>query len=115
MIFEFSVVSLLIGTALCIISVLGVLKLPDFMSRFHASTILVTLGTLFLLIPVALKSVQTGELGYAKSALILLAATWLAGAVGSHAMARAMFARGLKPNNLVKDQLAEKISEADKK
>ncbi len=105
---ELTAVSLLLGTALCIISALGILRLPDFMSRFHASTILVTLGTLFLLIPVALYSKTTGELGYAKSAVILLIATWVAGAVGSHAMARAMFKRGMKPNNLVKDQTGEK-------
>ncbi|MFH1470680.1 MAG: monovalent cation/H(+) antiporter subunit G, partial [Candidatus Micrarchaeota archaeon] len=79
MIYELSVISLLIGVALCIISVIGVLRMPDFMSRFHSSTILVTLGTLFLLIPVALFSVQSNDLGYARSALILLAVTWVAG------------------------------------
>ncbi|MFH0817658.1 MAG: monovalent cation/H(+) antiporter subunit G [Candidatus Micrarchaeota archaeon] len=108
MIYEFSALSLLLGVALCMISVLGVLRMPDFMSRFHASTILVTLGTLFILIPVGLHSKTTGDLGYAKSALILLIATWAAGAVGSHAMARAMFSRGMKPKNLIKDQTLEK-------
>ena len=108
MIYEISTGSLLLGTALCMISVFGVLRLPDFMSRFHASTILVTLGTLFILLPVGLYSYETGELGYVKSALILLVVTWLGGAVGSHALARAMFKRGLKPGNLVKDQMGEK-------
>jgi monovalent cation/proton antiporter MnhG/PhaG subunit len=114
MITEISIVSLFLGTALCIIGVIGVLRMPDFMNRFHATTIIVTLGTFFILLPVALFSVKEdpgapfsltiGELGYAKSAFILLVATWVGGAVGSHAMARAMFKRGMKPDNLIKDQ-----------
>ena len=108
MINEISIASLFLGTALCIISVIGVLRMPDFMNRFHATTILVTLGTFFTIFPVALFSVTTGDAGYAKSAVILLATTWLGGAVGSHALARAMFKRGLKPKNLVKDQMEER-------
>jgi len=108
MINEISIVSLFLGTALCIIGVIGVLRMPDFMNRFHATTIIVTLGTFFILLPVALFSLLSGEPGYAKSAFILLVVTWAGGAVGSHAMARAMFKRGMKPNNLIKDQTEEK-------
>lgn len=107
MINEISIASLFLGTALCIIGVIGALRMPDYMNRFHATTIIVTLGTLFLLLPVGLFSIRTGDWGYAKSAIILLVVTWLGGAVGSHAMARAMFRRGMKPGNLVKDQMEE--------
>lgn len=105
MISEITLASLFLGTILSTIGVIGVIRMPDFMSRFHASTIIVTLGTLFLLLPIGLFSLKTGDPGYAKSALILLVATWVAGAVGSHALARAMFRRGERPKNLVKDEL----------
>ena len=103
-----STASLFVGIALCIIGVIGILRMPDFMNRFHASTIITTLGTAFLLFPVGLASFESGEFGYARSAIILLASVWLAGAVGSHAIARAMFKRGIKPGNLVKDQMEER-------
>jgi multicomponent Na+:H+ antiporter subunit G len=100
--------SLFIGTALCMVGVIGILRMPDFMNRFHAGTVITTLGTGFLLLPVGLASIESGDAGYAKSALLLLAAVWLSGAVGSHAIARAMFRRGIKPENLVRDQMGEK-------
>lgn len=103
-----STASLFIGTILCTIGAIGVVRMPDYMNRFHASTIIVTLGTLFILLPVGMHSINTGDLGYAKSAIILLFATWIAGAVGSHALAQAMFARNKKPGNLVKDDLQKK-------
>ncbi|MFH1447821.1 MAG: monovalent cation/H(+) antiporter subunit G [Candidatus Micrarchaeota archaeon] len=107
MITEISTISLFIGTALCCIGTIGILRMPDFMNRLHSGTIITTLGTFFLLIPVGLSGLKTGDVGYVKSAIILLVVLWLGSAIGSHAIARAMFKMGIKPDNLVNDQMVE--------
>ncbi len=107
MINEISLVSLFVGTALCGIGTMGILRLPDFMNRLHAGTVITTLGSFFILLPVALYSIETGDSNYLKSAIILLFSIWIGGAVGSHSISRAMFSKGMAPSNLVKNQMEE--------
>jgi multicomponent Na+:H+ antiporter subunit G len=82
------------GSGFVIIGGVGLLRLPDFYTRIHAAGITDTLGTWLILLGLMLHEGLT--LGAAKIAMLLffLLAT---GPLGSHALAKAAYLRGLDP------------------
>lgn len=86
------------------IGVLGVLRMPDFMNRMHSTTIITTFGIVLTMLGAVAFSVEAGDFSYAKSALMIAGFVMLTGAIGSHAVARACFTRGIVPKNLVKNE-----------
>ena len=72
------------GSVFCIISAIGVLRLPDYFSRIHAAGILDSTGTgALILVTVKL--------------LMILAIIVITGPTATHALARAALHGGLTP------------------
>jgi len=96
-----------LGALFCAIGVLGVLRMPFFMSRCHAATIVTTLGTMLVMGGVAYYGLRTGEIDYSKNALLVLFAVMFTCPIASHAIMRASFKRNIRPENLVEDHFDE--------
>ena len=85
---------LVTGAFFCVVGGLGLLRLPDFYSRMHGGGITDTLGAGLILVGLM---VQGGwGLNTAKLILILLLLL-LTSPTGTHAVAKAAFTSGLKP------------------
>ena len=85
---------LVLGAIFCVIGGLGLLRLPDFYSRMHGGGITDTLGAGLIL--VGLMVLGGWSLITVKLILILLFLL-LTSPTGTHAVARAAFASGLRP------------------
>ena len=82
------------GSVFCIISAIGVLRLPDYFSRIHAAGILDSTGTGALILGLMLQggfTLVTGKL------LMILAIIVITGPTATHALARAALHGGLTP------------------
>jgi multicomponent Na+:H+ antiporter subunit G len=86
--------SLLAGGAFCIVGAAGLLRMPDFYTRMHAASVVDTLGAGFMLLGMAL---QAGLTLVTVKLLMIGALLLFASPTATHALARAGFARGLKP------------------
>jgi monovalent cation/proton antiporter MnhG/PhaG subunit len=89
-----------IGLLFSLVGVLGVLRLPDFMNRLHATTMIATAGTGLAMLGLCAYAAESGEWGFAKGAAVIAAAVMLGAAMGSHSLARACFRSGTVPENL---------------
>ena len=92
---------LLLGSVLCITGGLGLLRLPDFFSRVHASGLTETLATPMLLIGLLLQMDWSLDLLKVLFIGILVLAT---NPTATHAMAKAALHGGMRP-------MAEKLAE----
>ena len=98
---------LLLGSFLCITGGLGLLRLPDFFSRLHASGLTETIATPMLLIGLMLQMDWSLDLLKVLFIGILVLAT---NPTAAHAMAKAALHGGMRP---LAAKLAEKrISKA---
>ena len=93
-----------LGLLFSTVGVLGVLRMPDYMNRFHATTVINTFGAGFAMLGVAAYGVVNNEWLYVKTAILIIAAIMLTGAISSHALARACFRRGMYPENLAANE-----------
>ncbi|MBE0546854.1 MAG: monovalent cation/H(+) antiporter subunit G [Rubrivivax sp.] len=85
---------LLAGSAFCIVGATGLLRMPDFYTRMHAASVVDTLGAGFMLLGLLL---QAGLTLVAVKLVMIGALLLLTSPTATHALARAGFARGLKP------------------
>ena len=82
------------GSVFCIISAIGVLRLPDYFSRIHAADILDSTGTGALILGLML---QGGFTLVTVKLLMILAIIVITGPTATHALARAALHGGLTP------------------
>ena len=82
------------GSVFCIISAIGVLRLPDYFSRIHAAGILDSTGTGALILGLML---QGGFTLVTVKLLMILAIIIITGPTATHALARAALHGGLTP------------------
>ncbi len=85
---------LLAGAVFSLIGAWGLLRMPDFYTRMHASSVLETLGAGFILLGLMLQAgltLVTGKL------LMIGLLIYFASPTASHALARAAMVRGIKP------------------
>jgi len=82
------------GSVFCIISAVGVLRLPDYFSRIHAAGILDSTGTGALILGLML---QGGFTLVTVKLLMILAIIVITGPTATHALARAALHGGLTP------------------
>lgn len=90
----FSVLFIILGIAFILMGSIGIIRLPDFYSRSHASSKSDTLGILFVIGGLIIYE------GFTQSSLKLLFIIifiWLSNPIGSHALARAALKKGIKP------------------
>ncbi|MDF6018200.1 monovalent cation/H(+) antiporter subunit G [Streptomyces sp. JH34] len=98
-----------LGAAICLLGVVGMLKLPDVLSRSHAATKPQTLGLLLVLAGVALR-LRSG-MDFATLALIGFFQL-MTGPVASHLVARSAYRTGqIERGELLFDDLDAQLTE----
>jgi len=98
-------VCFLLGALLALLAAIGVLRLPDLLSRMHAATKPQVLGAVLVMVGVALRVRQPGILGLLALVVLLQMATSV---VSSHMVGRASFRAGqVRHDLLVVDELSE--------
>ncbi|MCW2771291.1 MAG: Na+/H+ antiporter subunit [Aeromicrobium sp.] len=100
-------VCFVLGALLGLIAAIGVLRLPDLLSRMHAATKPQVLGTLLVLIGLGLRLRDPGTIGI----LVLIAlAQMLTTPVANHMVGRASFRAGqVRGDHLVVNDLEDGI------
>ena len=88
------IVLVVVGILFMLMGSVGILRLPDFYSRSHATSKSDTLGILFVIAGLVVYEGLT--LSSLKLSLIVLFIA-LANPIGTHALARSALRRGLKP------------------
>jgi len=102
-------VLVLLGAAICLLGVIGMLRLPDVLSRSHAATKPQTLGILLVLVGVGLR-LRSG-MDLATLALIGFF-QMLTGPVASHLVARSAYRTGqVDHEELLFDELDEQLTD----
>ena len=86
--------SLVLGSLFCIIGGIGLLRLPDFYSRIHASGITDTLGAGLVLVGLM---VQGGLSLVTVKLIMIFLLLFLVSPTSTHSVAKAAFTSGLKP------------------
>ena len=101
-------VCILLGAFLTLLAAVGVLRMPDLLSRMHAATKPQTLGTVLVMTGVGLRLRDPGVVGL----LVLIVLLQLASSVvSSHMVGRASFRAGqVRHDLLVVDELSEEPS-----
>ncbi|MFH8473595.1 monovalent cation/H(+) antiporter subunit G [Streptomyces sp. NPDC018000] len=98
-----------IGAAICLLGVIGMLRLPDVLSRSHAATKPQTLGMLLVLAGVALRlrsGMDLGTLG------LIGFFQLMTGPVAAHLVARSAYRTGQTgQSELLFDELDEQLTE----
>lgn len=106
------VLTIVVGLVFTVVTVIGVLRLPDVYTRSHAASKSATLGVLSILVGTFFHFWLND--GYF-SIKILLAILFLfiTAPIGGHLMSRAAYFSGVKPTDLtVGDDLAEVVKKA---
>jgi multicomponent Na+:H+ antiporter subunit G len=85
-------VLLLIGAFFMLVAAIGILRMPDLLTRMHASSKAGTLGAGLILVAVA---VDYGDLGVTARALVAIVFLVLTAPVGAHVIARAAYFVGV--------------------
>lgn len=100
-----SAVLLLAGSVFALIAAIGVVRLPDLLSRMHAATKPQVIGLMLVVIGLALRLRDPSVLGMLLLVVLMQMGTSL---VSSHMVARASFRAGhLRRDLLVVDELTE--------
>jgi multicomponent Na+:H+ antiporter subunit G len=98
-------VCIVLGALLALIAAIGVLRLPDLLTRMHAATKPQVLGTVLVMTGVALRLRDPGVVGMLVLVVLLQMATSV---VSSHMVGRASFRAGqVRHDLLVVDELSD--------
>lgn len=97
-----------LGVFFSLTSVLGILRFPDVYTRIHAGTKALTGGALFVLTGGAI--LAPSWQASAKFALIIVFFL-ITNPLSSHAVARACYRHGIKPELIYKDEYRQKLSD----
>ena len=101
-------VCILLGAVLALIAAIGVVRLPDLLTRMHAATKPQVLGTVGVMAGVALRLRDRGVVGILALLVLLQMATSV---VSSHMVGRASFRAGqVRHDLLVVDELSDRPS-----
>jgi multicomponent Na+:H+ antiporter subunit G len=100
-----SSVLLLTGVALALVAAIGLVRLPDVLSRMHAATKPATLGLLLITVGAALRMPAAGD---AVKLLLVAAFQFLTAPVAAHMIGRAAYRSGAGAvDDLVVDDLRD--------
>ncbi|OON78006.1 monovalent cation/H(+) antiporter subunit G [Streptomyces tsukubensis] len=102
---------LLLGCGQCLLGVIGMLRLPDVLSRSHAATKPQTLGMLLVLVGVGLRLRDGIDIG---TLALVVFFQMLTGPVASHLVARSAYRTGqIGQRDLIRDDLDAQLSDDD--
>jgi multicomponent Na+:H+ antiporter subunit G len=106
------VLTIVVGIVFTIVTVIGVIRLPDVYTRAHAASKSATLGVLSILLGVFFHFwLKEGH--FSIQLLLAIAFLFITSPIGGHLMSRAAYISGVKPTELtVGDDLAEVIKQA---
>ena len=100
-----SSVLLLAGVALALVAAIGLVRLPDVLSRMHAATKPATLGLLLITVGAALRMEESSD---AVKLLLVAAFQFLTAPVAAHMIGRAAYRSGAGAlDDLVVDDLRD--------
>jgi multicomponent Na+:H+ antiporter subunit G len=92
-----------LGALLILVAAIGILRMPDLLARMHASSKAGTLGTILVLVGVAM---MQGDAGVVVRAILVIVFLFLTAPVAAHAIARAAHrSGGATSEELVIDEL----------
>ena len=94
-------VALLVGTLACLISALGVLRMPDMFTRAHAAGITETLGAGSILIGLMF---QAGPGLVSLKLLTILLFLFVTSPTATHALVKAAYSRGVRAQLAPEDE-----------
>lgn len=106
------VFTIVVGIVFTIVTVIGVIRLPDVYTRAHAASKSATLGVLSILLGVFFHFwLKEGH--FSIQLLLAIAFLFITSPIGGHLMSRAAYISGVKPTKLtVGDDLAEVVKQA---
>ncbi|HLR11614.1 MAG TPA: monovalent cation/H(+) antiporter subunit G [Sporosarcina sp.] len=109
------VITIVVGLIFTVVTVIGVLRLPDVYTRAHAASKSATLGVLSILVGTFLHFWVND--GYFSVRLLLgILFLFITAPIGGHLMSRAAYFSGVKPTDLtVGDDLAKVVQEEKNK
>lgn len=108
------ILTISVGVIFTVVTVIGILRLPDVYTRAHAASKSATMGVLSILLGVFLYMwLIDGH--FSVNLLLGIAFLFITAPIGGHLMARAAYISGVKPTDLtVGDDLAEVVEKAKK-
>ncbi|MDW0117597.1 monovalent cation/H(+) antiporter subunit G [Sporosarcina thermotolerans] len=109
------VTTIVVGIIFTIVTMIGILRLPDVYTRAHAASKSATLGVLSILLGVFLHFwLKEGH--FSIQLLLGILFLFITSPVGGHLMGRAAYMSGVKPTDeTVDNDLKEAVEEAKKK
>lgn len=103
-----------IGVIFTVVSVIGILRLPDVYTRSHAATKSTTFGVLCTLVGVFLYFWLLQE-DFNVKLLLGIIFLFITAPIGGHVMARAAYISGVKPSDMtIKDDLKEVVERGNR-
>ena len=109
-----TVFTITVGLIFTIVTVIGVLRLPDVYTRAHAASKSATLGVLSILLGVFIHYWFV-EGHFSVKIILGIAFLFITAPIGGHLMSRAAYMSGVKPSELtVGDDLAAVVIQAKK-
>jgi len=114
MIEVFAAILILLGCLFCLVAAVGLVRLPDTLTRMHAATKAGTLGAGMIMGAVAL---LFGDIGTVLRALLVLIFLYMTAPVGAHLIGRAAYCAGIRlaprtcVDHLYDDLEGEKMTE----
>ena len=109
------VLTITVGTIFTMVTMIGILRLPDVYTRAHAASKSATLGVLSILLGVFFHFwLNQGH--FSIQLLLGIVFLFITSPIGGHLMGRAAYMSGVKPTEMtVGDDLKEAVEEAKKK
>jgi len=98
---------LFIGITFHILGALGLHRFSDVYMRLHASTLCTTFGTIFIALSAITYAIMFSSIQLAAHSAFAVVFVMIAGATGSHAIARAAYRSGIKPIIALDDALSK--------
>jgi multicomponent Na+:H+ antiporter subunit G len=88
---------LICGIFFAFAGTVGMLRMPDTFSRMQSSTNIATFGLLGILVAALVYSIYIGNAGMAVKIMVIAVFAIITNPVGSHAICRAAYRRGIRP------------------
>mgnify|MGYP002508182152 FL=1 len=108
------IITIVVGLIFTVVTVIGVLRLPDVYTRAHAASKSATLGVLSILVGTFLHF-WFNEGYFSVRILLGILFLFITAPIGGHLMSRAAYFSGVKPTDLtVSDDLRKVVEEAKK-
>lgn len=109
------VVPIVVGTIFTLVTMIGILRLPDVYTRAHAASKSATLGVLSILLGVFFHFwLNDGH--FSIQLLLGIVFLFITSPIGGHLMGRAAYMSGIKPTEMtVGDDLKKAVEEGKKK